>query len=217
MQAVPSTAIAGFDSSQLHLLQQQLLEQQLQQQQLQQQSPQQQFFLQHCQKNYQQAVLQLKRFPLGHGNCKELQPQGQTNIVPQQTQEWLSPEPRKSQFALVPGVGRVRKSDLVLLRAIHKGELDVDDENAPDISVLRPEQLQALEAFFDRAEEKPSPFCKTLVHESPLKEPQDSWISRLRPEVRAPPGLEDVIRAPPGLEDVIRVVPRTARPVASVY
>jgi len=166
-----------------------------------------QHFLHHFQSSYQQTCLQVGIFPPSLGDAKELQPQIQTNMVTQWPQGWLSPVPQKLQQALVPGVGRVRKSDLVLLRAIHKGEFHVDDENAPDMTALSPDQLSALEAFFDRTEEKPLPFCKSLVHETPIKEPTDHGKLGLRPEMRPPPGLEDVIR----------VMPRTARTIDSVY
>jgi len=188
LQALPSTAMASLASPQQHC-QQHLFQQQ---------------FLQHFQRSYQQTLLQLQRPLPSQVDGKELQPQGQTNMVTQRPHEWLSPDRQKQQLALVPGVGRVLKSDLVLLRAIHKGELDVDDENAPDMTVFSPKQLRALEAFFDTAKEQPFPLRESLVHETPLKEPQDFLKSSFRQEMRPPPGLEDVIR----------VVPRTARPVA---
>jgi len=50
---------------------------------------------------------------------------------------------------LVPGVGKMRRRDLDLLRAVHKGELDVEDDCVPDLSHLNPEQMQNLESFLD--------------------------------------------------------------------
>ena len=166
----------------------------------------QQQFPKDFQSSYHQTYLQGGRLLPSQGDGKELQPQSQTSMVTKRPHDWLSPVLQHPQLAFVPGVGRMRKSDLVLLRAVHKGELDVDDENAPDMTALSHEQLTALEAFFDTVEEKQSSFCKSLVHETPLTEAPDPQKSGLPPDMGAPPGLENVIP----------VVPRTAKPIDSI-
>jgi len=50
---------------------------------------------------------------------------------------------------MVPGVGKLQQQDLDLLRAVHKGELDVEDNCVPDLSALSPAQMLHLEAFLD--------------------------------------------------------------------
>jgi hypothetical protein len=55
----------------------------------------------------------------------------------------------KKDTVLVPGVGKMRQRDLDLLRAVHKGELHVEDDCVPDLSALNPEQMLHLETFLD--------------------------------------------------------------------
>jgi len=52
---------------------------------------------------------------------------------------------------MVPGVGKMRRRDLDLLRSVHHGEMDVEDDEIPDLSALSPEQMLHLEAFLDCA------------------------------------------------------------------
>jgi len=97
-----------------------------------------------------------------------MEQQAWTNTAEPVPGHWLPPEKELRESApntscqklhsngtvQVPGVGLIKKSDLVLLRAVHKGELDVDDERAPDISMLTPDQLEHLEAFLNTAEDR---------------------------------------------------------------
>jgi len=90
---------------------------------------------------------------------------------------------------LVPGVGKMRRRDLDLLRAVHKGEMDAEDNKIPDLSVLSPEQMQNLEIYLDSAastgkaasaaleqpQQKAPEFCKGSNNDKP------PWEERLSP------------------------------------
>jgi len=82
-------------------------------------------------------------------------------------------KPPSTGAVQVPGFGPIKKSDLVLLRAVHKGVLDADHKSAPDISKLTPQQLGHLEAFLDASED-------------------ELWLLGLS-KLHPPPGLEEVI------------------------
>jgi len=144
---------------------------------------------------------------------------------------------------MVPGVGKMRQRDLDLLRAVHKRELDVEDDCVPDLSMLNPAQMLHLEAFLDSPVEEAT---KKVQVESPrdCKESNDivpHWEERLSPyrgallrkqgqasstarttqmAIGAPPSVcasngHEVRGAPPGLENVARGVPRTIKPIGS--
>jgi len=97
-----------------------------------------------------------------------MQQPGLKNMALPRPRQWLSAEkeetkpasntwcqkPHSSGNVQVPGLGPVRKSDLVLLRAVHKGQLDENDKSAPDITMLTPQQLGHLEAFLDTSEDE---------------------------------------------------------------
>jgi len=155
--AVQPTAMAGLD----------------QQQQLQQQ------------RHHLQTRVQLNS--LVHEKAVSVvQQPGWTNTAVHRPCHWLAVEKEEKEptpktgcqkhpstgAVQVPGVGPIKKSDLVLLRAVHKGLLDAEHESAPDVSKLTPQQLGHLETFLDASED-------------------ELWLLGLS-KLRPPPGLEEL-------------------------